>query len=89
MAEQVARTEGWQDEVMTVRDVARYLRISETKVYRMAQEGGLPCMKIGRAWRFQRELLEQWMREESGRAKGGGILREGGGEKASSVQREC
>lgn len=54
-----------KDEVMTVAEVARYLRLSEAKVYRMAKAGEIPAIRIGRAWRFKRELIDAWLREQS------------------------
>lgn len=47
--------------VMTVADVAAFLRLSESTVYRLAQEGKLPGRKIGGTWRFLRSALEQWL----------------------------
>ena len=56
-------TGGLVKEVMTVREVARYLRLSEAKVYRMARSGEIPVIRIGRAWRFKRELVDAWLRQ--------------------------
>ncbi len=53
--------------VMTVRDVAEYLRLSEAKVYRMAKAGAIPAFRIGRAWRFKREMIDEWIRQGSER----------------------
>lgn len=47
--------------IMTVRDVAEYLRVSEAKVYRLAKGGELPVFRIGKAWRFRRDLLDDWL----------------------------
>ena len=47
--------------IMTVRDVAEYLRVSEAKVYRLAREGELPVFRIGKAWRFRKDLLDDWL----------------------------
>ncbi|MCG2767609.1 MAG: helix-turn-helix domain-containing protein [Anaerolineae bacterium] len=47
---------------MTVREVAAYLRLSEMTVYRLAQEGAIPAAKIGRTWRFRRDLIDEWFR---------------------------
>lgn len=44
--------------IMKVEDVAAYLRFSSAKVYRMAREGRLPAARIGREWRFRRDLLD-------------------------------
>jgi excisionase family DNA binding protein len=51
--------------MMTVSEVASYLRLSPAKVYRMAKAGQLPAIQIGRAWRFKRELLDEWIRQKS------------------------
>jgi excisionase family DNA binding protein len=40
--------------IMTVHDVARYLRLSESKVYRSARAGVLPAIRIGKTWRFKK-----------------------------------
>ena len=49
--------------IMTVADVADYLRISEAKIYKLAREGTLPAIRIGKTWRFRRELLDAWLDE--------------------------
>ncbi|MFA5872881.1 MAG: helix-turn-helix domain-containing protein [Anaerolineales bacterium] len=50
---------------MTVHDVAEYLRLSEAKVYKMAREGHLPALRMGKTWRFKRELVDEWIRRET------------------------
>lgn len=47
--------------VMTVREVSAYLRLAESTVYKLAQEGELPGRKIGGAWRFSRRGIEDWL----------------------------
>jgi excisionase family DNA binding protein len=47
--------------ILTVHEVAEYLRMSDAKVYRLVKEGGLPVVRIGRAWRFRKDLLDQWL----------------------------
>jgi excisionase family DNA binding protein len=51
--------------IMTVRDVANYLRLSEAKVYRLAKEGGVPAFRLGKSWRFRRDLLDEWTRKHT------------------------
>ena len=45
-------------EVLTVEEVANYLRIDIRTVYRLAKRGDIPCIKIGRQWRFNREDIK-------------------------------
>jgi len=47
--------------VMTVEEVAAYLRIPRSSLYKLAQEGRIPCQKVGRHWRFRREAIDQWL----------------------------
>jgi excisionase family DNA binding protein len=51
--------------IMTVRDVASYLRLSEAKVYRLAKEGSVPSFRLGKSWRFRRDLLDEWIIKET------------------------
>jgi PTS system nitrogen regulatory IIA component len=46
------------NEVLTVQEVADYLRIDIRTVYRLAKRGDIPCKKIGRQWRFNRGEIE-------------------------------
>ncbi|RPJ25449.1 MAG: DNA-binding protein [Chloroflexi bacterium] len=47
--------------ILTVHDVAEYLRMSEAKVYRLAKEQQLPAVRIGKTWRFRKDLLDEWL----------------------------
>ena len=51
--------------IMTVHDVAEYLRLSEAKVYKMANEGHVPALRMGKTWRFKKELIDEWIRRET------------------------
>jgi PTS system nitrogen regulatory IIA component len=50
-------------EIMTIEEVADYLRVSERTVYDLAQKGELPGGKLGTTWRFRREDVENWVNE--------------------------
>ncbi len=52
--------------VLTVHDVAVYLRLSEAKVYRMAREGRVPAFRLGKSWRFRKDLIDEWILREIG-----------------------
>lgn len=47
--------------IMTIEEVAEYLRVSERTVYDWAQKGELPGGKLGTTWRFKREDVEDWV----------------------------
>lgn len=48
-------------EIMTIEEVAAYLRVSERTVYDWAQKGDLPGGKLGTTWRFKRNDVENWV----------------------------
>ncbi len=48
--------------LMTIAETARYLNLHPMTVYELAQQGKIPAIKIGRAWRFKPEDLEAWLR---------------------------
>ena len=49
------------DNLMTLAEVAEYLRLSKDTVYRMASGGRLPASKVGSQWRFRRDDVERWL----------------------------
>lgn len=49
------------DQILTLKEVAAYLKLAEKTAYRLASEGKLPGFKVGGSWRFKREDLEAWI----------------------------
>ena len=47
--------------VMTLQEVAHYLQVSVSTVYKLAQSGKLPGRKVGGRWRFARKTVEAWL----------------------------
>lgn len=47
--------------IMTIEDVAEFLRIPVSSVYKLAQTGKIPAQKVGRHWRFYRPTLLRWI----------------------------
>jgi excisionase family DNA binding protein len=54
-------------EIMTVREVAEYLKVDPQTVYRKFRRGEIPGVKIGRAIRFKRDIIDAWLRTMSHR----------------------
>jgi excisionase family DNA binding protein len=52
-------------QIMTIADVAEYLGLHELTVRRLAREGAIPALKLGRQWRIKRDLLEKWIENRS------------------------
>jgi len=51
------------DAVMTIGELSKYLKISRSTLYKLAQEGKLPAQKVGRHWRFHKEGIDRWLME--------------------------
>lgn len=49
------------DEILTLKEVAEYLKLAEKTAYRLAAEDKLPGFKVGGSWRFKREDIESWI----------------------------
>lgn len=49
--------------VLTIEELAEYLKVSKSTLYKLAQEGKLPSQKVGRHWRFHRETIDRWLGE--------------------------
>lgn len=52
------------DEILTLKEVAEYLKLAEKTAYRLAAEGKLPGFKVGGSWRFKKEDVLQWIEEQ-------------------------
>ncbi len=56
------------DQIFTIRELSEHLRVHPTTIYRLLRQGRLPGFRVGSNWRFSREAIEQWEREQAGRA---------------------
>jgi excisionase family DNA binding protein len=52
-------------EILTIRDVAAYLKLPVSTVYRLAERRDLPGHKVGRQWRFHKPVLDEWFRSHA------------------------
>lgn len=51
--------------LLTVNEVSKILRISKPTAYNLMHSEGFPCVKIGRTWRVEEQLLLNWIQEHS------------------------
>ncbi|MCX5716098.1 MAG: helix-turn-helix domain-containing protein [Candidatus Omnitrophica bacterium] len=49
------------DEILTLEEASRFLKLSKSTVYNLAQQKKIPANKIGRSWRFLRSYLITWL----------------------------
>jgi len=50
-----------EEEIMTLKEVAQYLKIKERTIYKWAQNGKIPAIKLGSTWRFRKEEVNAWL----------------------------
>lgn len=55
------------DEILTIDEVATYLKAGKRTVYRLASSGSIPAFKLGGTWRFRRAELDQWIANRIGK----------------------
>ena len=52
-------------ELMTLEEVANYLRVTKKTVHRLLGRRAIPAMKVGRQWRFDKASIEVWLHQNS------------------------
>ncbi len=54
-----------KDEILTLDEVAAYLKVGKRTMYRLAAAGKIPAFKLGGIWRFKRADLDRWIADQS------------------------
>ena len=54
-------------EIMTTKEVAKYLKLHEITICKLAGEGKIPAVRIGRVWRFDKETIDNWINSGGGK----------------------
>ena len=48
-------------EIMTTKEVANYLKLHEITICKLASHAQIPAFRLGRVWRFDKELIDIWL----------------------------
>ena len=51
--------------ILTIKEVAEYLKVNERTVYRLAGAKKIPAFKVGGSWRFSRADIDSWIKQQS------------------------
>ncbi|MEM6846128.1 MAG: helix-turn-helix domain-containing protein [Bacteroidota bacterium] len=51
------------NDIMTLEEVANYLKMKPQTIYTWAQSGKIPAAKIGKEWRFRRSIVDEWFND--------------------------
>ena len=57
--------EGERGELMTLQEVAVYLRVTDKTIYRLLKQGSIPATKVGHQWRFDKASIDEWLQRKS------------------------
>jgi excisionase family DNA binding protein len=52
------------DELITLEELSRYLKISKPTLYKMVERGKIPALKIANQWRFKKEDISSWVEKQ-------------------------
>ncbi|MHA1401884.1 MAG: helix-turn-helix domain-containing protein [Candidatus Heimdallarchaeaceae archaeon] len=52
------------NEILTVKDLANFLRVDEKTIYRLIHDKAIPCFKVRGQWRFKKSRVEEWIDQE-------------------------
>lgn len=54
-----------EEAILTIKQVAEYLKVTERTIYRLAAAKKIPAFKVGGTWRFSRADIDNWIRKQS------------------------
>ena len=54
-----------RSDILTIRQVADYLKVTERTMYRLAAARQIPAFKVGGSWRFSRADIDSWIKQQS------------------------
>jgi excisionase family DNA binding protein len=57
------------DEILTIAQVAHYLKVHELTIYKLAKEEKIPAFKVGGQWRFKKRVLDEWIKSKTKKGK--------------------
>jgi PTS system nitrogen regulatory IIA component len=52
------------NDILTIEEVATYLRLTPQTIYKWAQEKRIPAAKLGKEWRFRKSIIDRWLDEQ-------------------------
>jgi len=54
-----------ETDIMTIKEVAEYLKLKEKTAYKLVAEGTIPGFKVGGSWRFRKGEIDTWIKRQS------------------------
>ena len=60
-----------QNGILTIKEVAEYLKVTERTIYRLAAAKKIPAFKVGGMWRFLRADIDSWIKQQANQVREG------------------
>lgn len=57
------------DQIFTIKELAKYLKISLSTLYKLAQDGKVPGQKVGKHWRFRKMVIDRWLANDDDKSR--------------------
>ncbi len=73
--------------IMTTKELSRYLRLHEITICKYAAEGQIPAIRIGKQWRFDKDVIDDWIRTGQNKTKAEGRSKKKGGKEESGKKK--
>lgn len=54
-----------ESEILTIKQVANYLQVTDRTIYRLAASDGIPAFKVGGSWRFRKSDIDAWIASQT------------------------
>ena len=55
----------YEGEVLTLRQVAEFLKVTDRTIYRLAAAKKIPAFKVGGTWRFSKAEITEWIQQQT------------------------
>ncbi|MGD2034467.1 MAG: helix-turn-helix domain-containing protein [Bacteroidales bacterium] len=52
-----------EEDILTLEEVAKYLKLKPQTIYSWAQKGKIPAAKLGKEWRFRKSVIDKWFNQ--------------------------
>lgn len=57
------------DEILTIKELSRYLKLAEKTAYRLVAKGTIPGFKVGGSWRFRKSEIDRWITKQENKGE--------------------